>query len=116
MTRKVNLDDLKPGMKLADDAVLLSGRVLLRSGNELTAKHIRMFKTWGLTEACIENTDLDTGDDQHGHEVSEDLCRQAEMKVADLFRFTDLDFPPVNELYRICVREEVKKLTGAHHD
>ena len=116
MTRNVNLDELKPGMKLAKDAVLLSGRVLLKSGNELTSKHIRMFKSWGLTEACIDNAVADRNASQEWQEVPDDLSRQAETKIAELFRNTDRNFPPIAELYRICVGQEVKKLMGNRHD
>ncbi|HEC20225.1 MAG TPA: HDOD domain-containing protein, partial [Gammaproteobacteria bacterium] len=50
----LNLQDLKPGMVLAADAKHHSGRVLLAAGTELTEKHLKVFHTWGLTEADID--------------------------------------------------------------
>ncbi len=42
---KVNLDDIKPGMKLEKDVQERSGRVLLRVGTEITERHLNSFRT-----------------------------------------------------------------------
>ena len=104
-------------MVLAEDAVHLTGRVLLKAGSELTDRHIKMFKSWGLTEAIVENTGSDGSDEDRVHdEVTNEVFQRAEKTVAELFRYTDLEFPPTAELYKICINEQIKKLAGGAGD
>ncbi|MFV0422167.1 HDOD domain-containing protein [Oleidesulfovibrio sp.] len=54
---KLNVDDLKTGMVLAEDVMGRDGRRLLGAGAELEERHLRIFKAWGVTEADIEGVD-----------------------------------------------------------
>ena len=112
----VNLEDLKPGMVLVSDAVLLNGRTLLRAGAELTDKNIKMFSSWGLTEANIEGVEETSVKSDAMQHLDDELLAQAELKVGEMFKFTNPEFPPVAELYRICIREHAEKLVEASHN
>lgn len=57
---RVTIADLKEGMVLAQP-VESQGRFLLAEGVALTANHLRIFKTWGVTDAAIEGDAPDTG-------------------------------------------------------
>lgn len=107
----VNLENLKPGMVLAEDARHLNGRILLSAGNVLTEKHLRMFKSWGLTEAAIEGVDREEIEQDSVSRLDPRAYKQAEEKMKYMFKHTDLDFEPVAELYRICVAEYAEQLT-----
>lgn len=50
----VSLKDITPGMVLANAATDRNNRVLLAEGATLTEKHIKVFKTWGVTHVQIE--------------------------------------------------------------
>jgi hypothetical protein len=47
------IDDVAPGMVLAKDAIDRNGRVLLRAETELSEKHLRMLKSWGVEHLDI---------------------------------------------------------------
>ena len=49
----VNVNHLKEGMVLADDLYAPKNRFLLAKGTTIVAKHLRVMKSWGVTEANI---------------------------------------------------------------
>lgn len=108
---KVNLDDLVAGMVLADDAVHLNGRVLLQAGTELTEKHLKIFRAWGLTEATVVGAN-DEEIKQHAIEhLDPAQLALAEQKLQLLFSHLDMEHEPVAELYRLCVKDYAEQLT-----
>ncbi|MBF0625474.1 MAG: hypothetical protein HQL82_11790 [Magnetococcales bacterium] len=44
---------ISPGMIVDSDVRDLSGRLLLGKGQEVTAKHLLIFKTWGVAEIDV---------------------------------------------------------------
>ncbi len=57
--RKLSLANLEAGMILAKDSTDRTGRVLLREGMALETKHLRVFKTWGVTHVYVEGPEED---------------------------------------------------------
>ena len=43
-------------MVLTGDAKDFIGLVLLKYGAKITAKHLKTFKSWGMTGAAVQNT------------------------------------------------------------
>ncbi len=110
---RVNLDDLVPGMVLAEDAVHMNGRVLLCAGVCLTDKHLKIFRTWGLTEAYINAGEDGVPKKAYEH-LSPELLSQSEAEMKLKFAHLDMEIDFVSELYQICVREYAEKLGGQH--
>lgn len=54
--RRVKLDDLQEGMKVAMEVKNMDDMLLIPAGCELTARHIRILQTWGITEVSVEST------------------------------------------------------------
>src|ERR1039457_4777918 len=104
----IPMDDLTPGMVLAADVHDRSGRLLLGSGAELTAKHIHVFRTWGIIEVKVEGIDEDSGGPQFPAEVSPEQVKEVEASVTVRFRHADLGHPAVKELYNLCVQQKVQ--------
>ncbi|MGH2518262.1 MAG: hypothetical protein ACRDF8_00540, partial [Chloroflexota bacterium] len=50
------LRELKQGMRLVRGVVSPQGALLARPGEELTEKHLRLFKMWGVADAEIMDT------------------------------------------------------------
>lgn len=75
---KVNLDDIKPGMKIEKDVQDRSGRVLLRAGAEITERHLNIFRTWGVTEADIESMSRQDAAAQAARELDPEALQAAE--------------------------------------
>ena len=105
---KVNLDDIKPGMKLEKDVQERSGRVLLRAGTEITERHLNIFRTWGVAEADIESMSSEEASAQATRDLDPEVLKAAEDAIDPLFTHTDLDHAGVRELKRLCVLRHVR--------
>ncbi len=100
---RLNASDLKEGMILAQD-VIAQNRVLLGAKTQLTTKHIHIFKTWGVQEACIEG-DEDLLE-QPESDLSEEEQEKIRLSVEERFSKTNSN-PIVNELKRIVLKKEL---------
>jgi hypothetical protein len=106
---KLNLDQLRPGMVLAAHVLDRNGRVLLKSGLELTEKYLTILRQWGITEADIEGIDRDEANTQEALELDPDLLAHADASYRKLFCHADLGHPFNQELMRISVHRMVRR-------
>jgi HD-like signal output (HDOD) protein len=97
----VPTDKIKSGQVLAEEVRDISGRLLLSKGHTIEAKHIRIFKIWGISEVHLAGAD--------GHEDTSDpsmdpaMIEQTKKSVTASFSQMDLEHPAVKEIYRIAV-------------
>jgi len=105
----LQIDQLQPGMVLASDAVCLSGRVLLRAGAALTEQHLRIFRTWGLSEADIEGVDETEIHEKKLSAADPALVEKMRTKIQDRFRHTDNTLPLMIELYHFALEQAVEE-------
>lgn len=105
----ITIDSLAPGMILAVAVTDRSGRRLLAAGAEITQKHVRMLRTWGVLEVDVEGRNDDGREVVAGEISAEELKRAAE-QLETLWRNVDLDMPMMKELFRLCV------IRKARHD
>ena len=94
-------DNLKEGMILADDVKDMKGKLLLAKGQELEAKHIRIFKIWGVTEVNVVGND--GSEEAPGSDVSPELIEKIKEKTKPLFCHVDIDHPAIEEIFRLSV-------------
>jgi hypothetical protein len=109
----INLDDIEPGMTLAEDVRDYSGRILLAAGTEITDKHLRIFKMWGITEADIQGLGREDVASSTVSQLDPALIQQAEEQGRLLFRHTDLNDPFTRELFRLFILRTVRAESGA---
>jgi hypothetical protein len=100
----INLENIRPGMVLARDTKDPNGRVLLVSGTELTEKHLRVLKIWGVSEAEIQGIDQEDVVAQAASQVDPVSLKNAEASAAKLFAYSDKSHPAVAELKRLTVQ------------
>ena len=103
----LQLDELQAGMVLAADAVCLNGRVLLRTGTTLTEQHLKIFRTWGLSEADIEGADAQDIHSQKLAAVDPQRLEMVRERLLERFRHTETGHPLVDELFRWCLEHAV---------
>lgn len=109
MTR-VFVDDLTAGMVLASDLVTPKGRFILAEGATLQTSHLKILKSWGITEAEIVDDDRSEQSESgpviqnDSYEVAEDFLNQ---------RFVDLDMEHelIAELYRQVHQRLARRLS-----
>ena len=102
MTR-VAREQLTPGLTLGKPVYNLNGVLLLRGGEVLTAKHLQIFKTWGVREVDVvgeEGSEAVAPDAP----VPPELAAAVEKEIARRFRRTEATHPIVTELRRLATR------------
>lgn len=104
----LNINDLKPGMVLAQAALNKHGAVILGEGSVLTEKHINSFKTWGVTEADIEGVDSEQMVKKEMEALSNDIVESIERELDEFF-------PPfegnsvIEEIYKIVKKIRLRQ-------
>lgn len=107
--KSVKIKFIREGMVTGSEVKDRMGRTLLAKGKTITSKHLKVFKTWGITEINIrsEKNSLATQDEQE-KEISVDpkIIKETD----ELFKFTDRRHPIVSELYNLCLTRKAKSL------
>lgn len=107
---KVSVNDITPGMVLAEDLSSETGRFLLGRGTVIEEKHQRIFKIWGVAAVDIDS-------DEHGSEfqartASAESLEQARVWLRRRFRLNDPGYPLLRELYKLCVHNLALRIEG----
>lgn len=85
-----------------------SGRLLLPAGVELSDKHLKIFRTWGVTEAdIVSNSNVESESAPALISGDPAVIAAAQDAVEQLFIHNDQQHPLINELIRICVARKV---------
>jgi len=104
----VPIDNLEVGMLLKSDVCDRSGRMLLPAGCELSERHLKIFRTWGVLEAEIEGDDtLETTQTFINEDIDPVRLAAAEEAVKRIFRLNDQEHPAIKELMRLCIARKV---------
>jgi hypothetical protein len=111
----INIGDIRPGMVLAKDVKDRNGRVLLSAENELTDKHLKIFKMWGVTEADIQGVAHEDVEAQEVAAMDPELLRKVDLVTQELFMHASLEHPALKELARLSTMRRVRALTEAAH-
>ncbi len=77
MVNYVSVDEIVPGMKLADPVTNRYGQVILAAGIELRPQHIGGLKTWGVTLVPV------IAESNEVSEYNQQYYEQAREQVAD---------------------------------
>lgn len=108
----ISLINLKPGMVLHADVLEPHGKVLLTAGSTITEKHIGILRTWGISEADIENVDEDEIVQAEESEIDPKLMRLAQETGATIFRFNDQEHPAIKKLMELFIKAEAEHLSS----
>jgi len=110
--RKLRIDQIKAGMKLAQDVINFSGQVLLYKGNPLQPKDIKNFKAWGVMEVAVENNSLGDSGPMNNNRIDTKLLIEAQSEISDLYRYSNLSHPVISELMRLSTLNKLKQKPG----
>ncbi|PLX67049.1 MAG: hypothetical protein C0603_10310 [Denitrovibrio sp.] len=108
----VYIDDIKPGMKLEKDLFCPNGRFLLGAESVFEVKHIKIARSWGITEAYIEGTDKKSLDSAAEEEFSVETLATAELVLSQNYKHTYMTVDVMQEIYRLnklTVASEIEK-------
>ena len=111
----VNISGLEPGMVLSGPVKDRLGRVLLDGGKELTEKHIRLFKMWGVTEAEVEGVAQEDVIARAVAAIDPEQVREAEQQTRELFNQSVPDHPAMKELWRLAIQRRIRSMSEDSH-
>lgn len=104
----VKIKLIREGMVTATEVKDRTGRILLASGKTITSKHLKVLKTWGITEINIMSSkESPSGSEQIDKNIPMDSSIIKEMDK--LFQFTDRRHPVVSEFYNLCLTRKAKE-------
>jgi hypothetical protein len=110
--RKVRLEQLRPGMRLAQDVINFSGQVLLYKGNPLQPKDIKNFKAWGIIEIAVESSSLSFSKTLDNNQIDAKLLMEAQNETSNLFQHSNISHPVISELMRLSALNKLKQKPG----
>jgi hypothetical protein len=102
-------------MVVKRDVLAFSGEVLLYSGNTLKENDIKSFKSWGVVDVVIDDTEAteaSLADIQQTPEIDPELMAEVQEQTRELFRFSNTDHPFVVELMRLNTLNKIKQRPG----
>ena len=91
--RKLRLEQLAPGMRLAQDVINFSGQVLLYKGNPLQPKDIKNFKAWGIAEIVVESSPSNSSNSLNNKEIDAKLLAKTKKEISNLFQYFTTSHP-----------------------
>lgn len=100
--------ELTPGMRLEKDIHDKSGRLLATAETELTDKHIRIFKCWGIAHAEITHEHPESPPEEA--EISVEAMQQATAAATHLFRLANPEHPAVERLFALSRDRMARRL------
>ncbi len=107
----VHLENLKENMTLSNEVTDVKGRLLLRKGQTIEKNHIRILKMWGVTEVNIVGEVKN--EERYDTTADKELVNKIKKSTEQRFKFSDLNHPAMNELFRISVNFRIKNnITG----
>ncbi len=108
---RISLDTLNPGMRLEKPVCNLHGVLLLKAGEALTAKHLEMFKAWGIREADVVGANGEQPEAAPQPELPAEVLAQARAITAQRFRRAEPPGDPVlAEILRVATRRLARRL------
>lgn len=95
----MKLDQVRAGMLLVKDVFDPQGCILVRSGVTVTDRHIRAFKSWGVTEVTVQSGNA------AAPSQAQDPTALVQMRefLDTQFSLSNLDHPAVRALYELCL-------------
>ena len=108
----IAVSQIEPGMVLADDLKDRNGRFLLTKGVELTTKHLKVIKTWGVVEADIKGITARDVDKKQTADIDPFILEAANKIERHRFIHNDLENETIRYLFKICVLRRAGKLTA----
>ncbi|MGM0678080.1 MAG: hypothetical protein ACQETW_11825 [Pseudomonadota bacterium] len=108
--RTIPADQADAGTVLAEDVRDRSGRLLLSAGIPLKDKHLRVLKTWGVTQVAIwQDAPPSATDDclpstAPPPPIDEQSYHQAEAVMRNAFRHCDLEKAVMHTLFDLATR------------
>jgi hypothetical protein len=110
---RIALESLTAGLKLSKPVLNLNGVLLLRAGEVLTAKHLEIFKTWGVREAEVVRSDGSEPEASADVTAPPEILAAAEQEIGRRFRRAGVpQDATMADIMRLATRRLVLRLVA----
>ena len=93
---------------MADDVHSRTGRLLLAKGLELTDQQLLIFRTWGIQDVEIDDSNNKLEEmESLPHQASKEQLEKAIAELKPIFGLVDVHHPFFQELLRIAAHKKV---------
>ena len=109
----VKVDNLKPGMILAQPVYNHQEVLLLEAGAKISKKNIRIFRSWGVDGVAIKGVfeGFDNPVEEHEASVKDTIEMELKEKFSEV-----LDDPIMVEIYKAAFKQLTKSNQSADED
>lgn len=107
---KIKVRNIQNGMILASDVSDQNGMLIASQGLSISEKHLRTFKSWGITEIDIEIVEEEKVETCVTAKNESDVSAEVNAEVVELFRYTDTQHPAMVELRELCILRKMESL------
>ncbi|MGN7611074.1 hypothetical protein ACQZV8_03205 [Magnetococcales bacterium HHB-1] len=109
----IPLNKIEPGMVVSADVLDRSGRLLLGKETAITKRHLRIFKTWGITEIEIKTDPIEDAPPKKEETTPQEaipkkIRTETLQWVKDRFQHIDLTIPAAQQLFKICFERKLQ--------
>jgi len=106
----VKIDQLVEGMCVVHPVINHRGQVLVEAGRDITEKHLRILRMWGVTEVNIKGGAGKADPDYAINNIPQEVIDRARVHVTNRFRQTDMKHPAVHALAKINLNATIRRL------
>ena len=89
-------------MVLFSDVLNVSGRLLVPKGTVIDEAHLKVFRTWGVTEIDVESED--GLEEVKPDNIPEEFLKQAQQELEKRLLKNDMAHPFIKEMHELAVR------------
>jgi hypothetical protein len=96
---RIKVKQLEAGRQLSEDVVNTNGRLLLKAGTTIVAKHLEILRTWGVVEVDIVGDGV--AEDEPNISFSElptEVKNRIYLSLKQQFKHCNLKHPVIKEL------------------
>jgi HD-like signal output (HDOD) protein len=97
----ISVDALEKGMILSEDVMDINARLLLSKGQQITPKHIRILKVWGIIDVNVVGDKGST--EPEASFVDPEIVEAVKGSTREIFKNVDLEHPALEEIFKLSV-------------
>jgi hypothetical protein len=100
----LHINEIKAGLMLDEDVLTPQGMKIASKGNEVTDRHLKAFKAWGITEVSIQGQKTPNKRIGKRRLACNLDCQVAVEEIDRIFSKTDRSHPVISALYETVVK------------
>jgi hypothetical protein len=102
---KVKLDAVNEGMVVTADVKNMDEMLLIPAGCELTARHIKILRTWGISEIQVDGAESDS---TTLLKIAPEILQRLEAELKKIFWEFDPDNAAQREIFKLALRRRAR--------